>query len=482
MKLLFDCHLDETPAFIEVMKYIKSNFGIEAGAVTLGKRRIDILEKNNITYFNVSDYVKKNISIIKQRIKNLKYYDDYKVDDFSIYKAMVAERYFYSINQHNYMELLIGSLMFWEEIFDEYDYVIGPGMAFTLHYTAYLASIKKFKHSKYLAILTTRNPNGRIVFCNNHIDSWQSVKNKFCAIKNECLNNSQESISTEFLNEFIQKNTKPEYMNLKYQKPKIRKDQILEIFMRFYGYYIEGWYKDPYDYYNQTPLFYINKYLKRYIKSKFDNYYFKEKIIDFDRNNEKYIYFPLHFQPEATTLVQAPYYVDQINFIKNVSMSLPVGYKLYVKEHPSSIGYRESKYYNKIEKIPNVLLISPGVDSIKLIKNSQAVIVLSGTVGWEALLLKKPVIIFGNAFYNDTDLTYQCKHYEDITEIINKISNDILNDTVYYDRVKKFITAIYEGSYKGYFTIPKFDHRVMTSENIENLAKSIITELNIINS
>ena len=54
-------------------------------------------------------------------------------------------------------------------------------------------------------------------------------------------------------------------------------------------------------------------------------------------HSEKFIYFPLGVDEEHSFLITAPYYTNQIETIRHVAKSIPINYKLYVKEHPSSV-------------------------------------------------------------------------------------------------------------------------------------------------
>ncbi len=477
MKLLFDCHLDETPFFIDLMKYVQRAFHIETAAVTLGRRRVNDLRANGITTYNVSEFLDTHREVIREAMEQLHQCECYRAGDFHLNSAIHAERYKDAIPRQRHMEVLIGSLLFWEEMFSQYDYFIGPGMAFTLHFTAYLASMKKFNDSRYLAILTARNPNGRVALCWNHVDRWEAVRRKYEVLLAGEMAPEQRELAKAFIREFRDKHTRPEYMQLKYQTPRIRKDQIAEVFRRLRGYYVHGWKKDPYDYYTHSPFFYIRKYLGRWVKSHLDSTYFR-RLPARPQCDNRYLYYPLHFQPEASTLVLAPHYVDQINFLSTVSLSLPMGTKLVVKEHPSSVGYRPRGYYDAIRKIPNVTLVPPEMDSQNLIKKALAVIVLSGTVGWEALLHKVPVISFGHAFYNDSDLTYPCNHYRELPGLIDSIMKSKRGAADEYDtRLEKFVAAVHEGTYPGFFTVPKFDERVMARQNVQNIAEAIMTEI-----
>lgn len=116
---------------------------------------------------------------------------------------------------------------------------------------------------------------------------------------------------------------------------------------------------------------------------------------------KKYVYFPLHYQPESSTLVCASKYEKQLFFIDSWAKSLPSDTVLYVKEHYTLLGNRELSFYKEIQKYPNVILIDPLEDSRQLILGAVAVTTLTGTAGFEAMLLGKPVIICGNVFYEN---------------------------------------------------------------------------------
>ena len=72
----------------------------------------------------------------------------------------------------------------------------------------------------------------------------------------------------------------------------------------------------------------------------------------YDKINEKedFVYFSLSVEPEIALLLYAPFATNQINIIKNIASSLPLHYKLYVKEHPSMMGYRPRRFYKEIKK------------------------------------------------------------------------------------------------------------------------------------
>ena len=76
---------------------------------------------------------------------------------------------------------------------------------------------------------------------------------------------------------------------------------------------------------------------------------------------EKFVFFPLHTEIDRTLLITAPFYINQIEAIKVIAKSLPINFKLVVKEHPMQItrGWRSSSEYRDIMEIPNVILVHP---------------------------------------------------------------------------------------------------------------------------
>ena len=141
--------------------------------------------------------------------------------------------------------------------------------------------------------------------------------------------------------------------------------------------------------------------------------------VDFKQN---YIYYPLHIDQERTTLIETPFYTNQIEFIRNLVKSLPINMTLFVKEHPtqSMRHWRSKEWYEEVMNIPNVTLIHPNVSSEKLIKNSSLVVTISGTATLEAALFQKPSITFIDADYTKISSIERVKSVEELPKIIRK--------------------------------------------------------------
>jgi hypothetical protein len=112
-----------------------------------------------------------------------------------------------------------------------------------------------------------------------------------------------------------------------------------------------------------------------------------------------FVLFPLHVEPEASIMVCAPYAANQLALVEDLARAMPPGFSLLVKEHAAMVGARPPGFYDRIRAMPDVVLVSPWADSYALIRRAALVATITGTAGWEAMLLGKPVIVFGECQY-----------------------------------------------------------------------------------
>lgn len=146
--------------------------------------------------------------------------------------------------------------------------------------------------------------------------------------------------------------------------------------------------------------------------------------------DENYVYFPLHVEPERSLLITCPFYSDQINVITNIAKSLPIGYTLYVKEHGSMelLFWRDQSFYKKIIQLPNVKLLHPSFNSKALMEKCSLLITIAGTTGIEALFSKKPVIVFSDVTFSKLPNVFRLTSFNDLSKTIRKALTIIPNN------------------------------------------------------
>lgn len=114
----------------------------------------------------------------------------------------------------------------------------------------------------------------------------------------------------------------------------------------------------------------------------------------------KYVYFPLHLQPEMTTDTLGGIYEDQLLALERLARILPEDHLIYVKENPAQTYYkRNAEFFCRLGAIHKVVLVHPNTDTYDLMENAVFVATITGTAGWEAITAGKPCLCFGYAWY-----------------------------------------------------------------------------------
>ncbi|OGU62889.1 MAG: hypothetical protein A2V66_14840 [Ignavibacteria bacterium RBG_13_36_8] len=235
---------------------------------------------------------------------------------------------------------------------------------------------------------------------------------------------------------------------------------------------------------HNEPFIFIEKMLAIIRRGKYAkhllNYY--DNLAKKPDLSNKFVYIPLHMQPECSTSPMAQAYVDQLLMIQMIAHYLPNDVMLYVKEHPGQFDYgRSFSYYQDLLQIPRVTLIPKRYSSFDLIRNCIAVVTATGTAGFEALFREKPVLMFGTNFYESARGVYRIRTNEDcksaIEEIFEKNKKPMRKDAII------FLKALEETSINGYIgsAYARISH-LTPEDNVQNVAKAIIDKLRSLKS
>lgn len=201
-----------------------------------------------------------------------------------------------------------------------------------------------------------------------------------------------------------------------------------------------------YNYFGRTKfkvlLYTVSSVLQKYYRQRFIDTNLKREI----PKNQPFIYFPLGVDMERNLLIQAPFFTNQIELIRNIAKSTPVGYKIFVKENPAQVSreWRSISEYREIMKIPNVELFHPGVKNEELLKNCELVTTIAGTSGFEAAIYGKPSVVFSNIYYSILPSVSKVKN---LSELPKKI-RDALNTKVLASDVDRYLTFYHNNSFE----------------------------------
>ena len=159
-----------------------------------------------------------------------------------------------------------------------------------------------------------------------------------------------------------------------------------------------------------------------------------------------YAYFPLHVTPEASTMVWSPMFTDQIATIEALSKSLPPTMNLVIKEHLPMVGHRPNEFYERLRRMPKVVLVSPFESSFELIAKADLVAVITGTAGWEAILMGVPALILGRVSY--TDFGDGFVYCSDFANLPDAVEEALQLEPASDERLKQFIGTIFRISFR----------------------------------
>ncbi len=115
--------------------------------------------------------------------------------------------------------------------------------------------------------------------------------------------------------------------------------------------------------------------------------------------SRRFLYLPLHVADDHKLIGHFPEWADQAALVEHVAAALPPDLDLVVKEHPLSYGRNTLSLLRRIARTHRVHLVHPRASSHALLQAAVGAVVLSSTVGLEALLYEKPVLTLGRPFY-----------------------------------------------------------------------------------
>ena len=200
-----------------------------------------------------------------------------------------------------------------------------------------------------------------------------------------------------------------------------------------------------------------------------------------DLSKIRYILVPLHVIPESSTSVMSPYYINEEFIIESLSKAVRSDQYVVVKEHWSMIGYRPLRFYKKIKKIPNVVLIDPTMykTSGEYISQAELVVTVSGSTALEASFIGVNSMVLSNAVFG---LLSSIKEIS-ITPNLRKDISDQLGRKIstkeLYAYLKIVLTWGAEVNIKELLVHPSRSDKESIKINIDNLIRVFINGLNI---
>ena len=306
----------------------------------------------------------------------------------------------------------------------------------------------------------------RISFYDDCLDKRKKIETAYEKLKNTPLTQAQRDLAESYRREYVENFRPPSYLEYKGKVPTLSWE-----YAKRFARLLRDYLSDPYDITRMSLSEILTRRISRVLRYQLGKV---TRLFSDPVEGEKFVYFPLQAQPERTTLILAPFYLDQVALLSNIAKSLPIGYRLYVKDHPIFLGRRPLAEYRRIRDVFNVRLIRTEHPSQDLVRRSEAVVTISNTVGIEAILFEKPLLVLGNTFYNSYRNLTAVDNQKDLPQKTLQTLADFRPDR---EELLKWITAVLQGSHEGTRRHPLLVPEVMSERNLDKVSAAFAQEL-----
>ena len=201
--------------------------------------------------------------------------------------------------------------------------------------------------------------------------------------------------------------------------------------------------------------------------------FYKYDNLNLVDSNHEYVYYPMHYEPEATLTYFADPYVDQSSVLHQIALSLGTKQILIVKEHPQQLGKLATDQYRRLKKIcPNLMFIRGEVSSYDVLKKINLMVTLNGTAGLEAMIMGKAVIVLGKVFYSYCKSANYCKDFRELKLTVR----NRLYKPVNRDDVIDFLARFFSLQTEGFPSMHSSNERNINLKNLENYIFHLLNE------
>lgn len=177
-----------------------------------------------------------------------------------------------------------------------------------------------------------------------------------------------------------------------------------------------------------------------------------------------FVYFPLHVPADVALTLRAPEYLDQLSLVDYLLRHTPASHALVIKEHPAQIGATDvTRLRSLMDRYDNLVVLPPSTNNYRVLERADAVVCVNSKTGAEALLLGKPVVVLGDAFYSRTSLVRRIDRLGDVGPALLAALTAKAADS---EAVDSFFQAVWDTSYPG-------ELYVNDGSNIAQMASSL---------
>ena len=183
-----------------------------------------------------------------------------------------------------------------------------------------------------------------------------------------------------------------------------------------------------------------------------------------------FVYYPLHVPADVALTLRSPQYLDQLSLVDYLARIVPASHRLVIKEHPAQVGALDARRLRDLlARHDNLALLPPTLNNYDALAACDVVVSINSKSGAEALLLGKPVLVLGDAFYGDSGLVTQVASAADLPAALRSaLERPALPAK---DDVERYFSRVWRATGPG-------ELYVAEAANAETFAASLATALN----
>ncbi len=121
--------------------------------------------------------------------------------------------------------------------------------------------------------------------------------------------------------------------------------------------------------------------------------------------DQPFVYYPLHVPADVALTLRTPELLDQLALVEYLARAVPPTHLVALKEHPAlrgGIAWR--RLADLTRRFRNVRLLDPHLNNYGVLQRAAAVVTINSKSGAEAIMLGRPVVVLGDAFYRESGL------------------------------------------------------------------------------
>ena len=185
---------------------------------------------------------------------------------------------------------------------------------------------------------------------------------------------------------------------------------------------------------------------------------------------QRFIYYPLHVPADVALTIRSPQYVDQLALVDYLARIVPESHAVLIKEHPALVGALSAQRLRHLLRTrDNVHLLDPEINNYEVLRRADAVVTINSKSGAEALLLARPVIVLGDAFYSGCELVH---HIRSLDELPSRLSRVLQSRCTLSDgAIKRYFQDVWDASWPGELHVPGEENGRLLAASLARFAR-----------